>query len=76
MTSEKIKELNQEGWEIKYGDIGENLIDYDAFQPGKRFRIGSIEIKITKACSPCLNLGALEYIGKGRIDRFMETLKG
>jgi len=70
MPIETIQELNREGWPIKPGDIGENFttsgISYDAFAPGKRFRIGKAVVRITKACDPCSYLYLLPYVGQDR----------
>ena len=70
MPIETIQELNREGWPIKPGDIGENFttsgISYDAFAPGKRFKVGKAVVRITKACDPCSNLYVLRYGGKDK----------
>ena len=78
MTYEMIQQLNEEGWPIKSGDIGENFttkgLDYKLFQPKKQFQIGEIIVEITKACDPCLNLSDLPYIGKNHSGRFIRTM--
>ena len=70
MPLETIQELNDEGWPIRPGDVGENFttseIPYNSFAPGKRFKIGKAVVKITKACDPCSNLLLLPYVGKDK----------
>lgn len=67
---ETIQGLNKEGWPVKPGDLGENFttsgISYDAFVPGKRFKVGKAVVRITKACDPCSNLNLLPYVGKDK----------
>jgi MOSC domain-containing protein YiiM len=75
---EMIERLNQEGWPVGLGDIGENLategIAYDGFELGHRFAVGEAEIEITKPCDPCDNLGVLPYVGPQRVTEFMRTM--
>lgn len=70
MPIETIQDLNREGWPIKPGDLGENFttsgISYDAFAPGKRFKVGEAVIRITKACDPCSSLYLLPYVRKDK----------
>jgi MOSC domain-containing protein YiiM len=79
-TDDKLKELNNEGWSIKPGDIGENFlisnINYDSLSIGTKVRIGEIELEIAEVCDPCSNLSVLPYVGKDRIKEFIKTLKG
>ena len=73
-----LEDLNNEGWPVKPGDLGENLtldnIDYAKINPGQRYKIGEAEIEISIICDPCSNLGALPYIGKDKISTFIKTL--
>jgi MOSC domain-containing protein YiiM len=52
MPLETIEELQEEGWPIKPGDIGENFttegIPYNSFAPGNHYEIGKAVITITK----------------------------
>ncbi len=70
MPLEEIQALNDEGWAIRPGDIGENFtttgIPYGAFASGKRYRVGEAVLKITKPCDPCSNLYLLPAIGKDK----------
>lgn len=80
-SMDKLEVLNQEGWPIRPGDIGENLtidgVRYDAFQPGTEWKVGDeLIIRITEACHPCKTLGALVYVGDARKREFIETMKG
>jgi MOSC domain-containing protein YiiM len=79
-TEDKLLELNDEGWPIKPGDIGENFlisnINYDSLSIGTKVRIGEIELEIAEVCDPCSNLSVLPYVGKDRIKEFIKTMKG
>ncbi len=80
MSLETIQKLNQEGWPVQPGDIGENLttrgLSYDSFEPGKKYRIGEALIQVSEACKPCDNLGLLSYVGDDRAAEFIRTLVG
>ena len=78
MPIEMIKTLNEEGWPIQPGDIGENLstegIDYNDFKPNTVFKAGEVEFQITYACTPCNNLTHLPYVGKEKIKDFIKAM--
>lgn len=80
MALEKIQELNQGGWPVKPGDIGENIltvgIPYDDFAPGKTYSFGEAQIQIVKACTPCTNLYSLPYVGEEKGPRFLRVMLG
>jgi MOSC domain-containing protein YiiM len=80
MPLETIRELNEEGWPLKPGDIGENFttegIGYGDFSPGRAFRIGEAEVQISKACEPCDNLFLLPYVGEGKGPQFLKVMLG
>ena len=46
-----LNDLNNEGWPVMPGDLGENLtlenIDYSSIQPGQKYAVGSAEIEIS-----------------------------
>ena len=73
-----LEDLNNEGWPVKAGDLGENLtlnnIDYGKINPGQRYKIGNAEIEISIICDPCSNLTVLPYVGKDKISTFIKTL--
>ena len=73
-----LKDLNNEGWPVNAGDLGENLtldnIDYGEITPGQRYKIGEAEIEISIICDPCSNLTVLPYVGKDKISTFIKTL--
>lgn len=75
---ETLDQLNREGWPVRAGDLGENFttqgIAYDAFTPGRRFRIGEVLVEISKACTPCDNLFLLPYVGAVRGPEFLRTM--
>jgi MOSC domain-containing protein YiiM len=77
---EVIAELNQEGWPVQPGDLGENLttegIGNEAFVPGRRFRVGKTVVEISKECTPCTNLYLLPYVGNVRGPAFLQTTLG
>ena len=80
MPLEMIKQLNQEGWPISPGDLGENLttagIHYEDISSGQEYSVGEIEIKITEPCDSCGNLRMLPYVGRERWPDFNKLLQG
>jgi MOSC domain-containing protein YiiM len=78
MPIEGIRVLNQEGWPIHEGDIGENIttegIPYNEFHPGDRFRIGGAVVEVSKACVPCTNLYLLPYVGSEKGPEFLKIM--
>lgn len=75
---ETLHELNREGWPVRPGDLGENVtsvgLAYDAFAPGRRFRVGGVVLEVTKPCTPCDNLYGLPYIGPSRGPEFLKVM--
>lgn len=75
---ETIGELNDEGWPVEPGHLGENVttqgIVYQGFAVGKKFRLGEVEIQITQQATPCANLHLLPYASNERGPRFLQTL--
>jgi len=80
VPKETIDQLNREGWPVRTGDLGENItstgIPYDAFVPGKRFRVGESVIEVSKACTPCDNLYLLPYVGTAKGPEFLRVMTG
>ena len=77
---ETIHELNDEGWPVQPGDLGENLttsgIAYGDFAPGTVYAIGPATIQVSKRCDPCTNLYLLPYVGEARGPSFIRVMKG
>jgi MOSC domain-containing protein YiiM len=77
---EILRELNEEGWPVRPGDLGENLttqgISNDAFVPGRKFRVGETVVEVSKECTPCDNLYLLPYVGTTRGPAFLQTMLG
>ncbi|HTT15549.1 MAG TPA: MOSC domain-containing protein [Thermoplasmata archaeon] len=77
---ETIRSFQHDGWPVRPGDLGENItsegIPYDAFVPGRRFRLGGARIEISKACTPCDVLYSLPYVGRERGPEFVRTATG
>jgi MOSC domain-containing protein YiiM len=75
---ETIHELNDEGWPIMPGDMGENFtisgIPHSHFSPNQQYQIGESLIEISFECDPCQNLSVLPYVGKPKINEFIKTL--
>jgi len=73
-----IEELNNEGWPVKPGDLGENLtlvnVDYRTIKPGQRYTAGQAELEISIICDPCSNLNVLPYVGEDKVSTFIKTL--
>lgn len=78
MTTDKLKELNNEGWPVQAGDIGENITvegtAYDDFKPESIFSVGEVEFQVSYACDPCNNLEQLPYVGKEKGKDFIKTM--
>lgn len=75
---ETIHKLNDEGWPIMPGDMGENFtisgIPHSHFSPNQQYQIGESLIEISFECDPCQNLSVLPYVGKTKINEFIKTL--
>lgn len=75
---EMITKLNDEGWQINPGDLGENItsqgLDYKDFTLGSQYMLGDSLIEITKPCVPCHKLATLPDIGKERIKEFVQAI--
>jgi MOSC domain-containing protein YiiM len=78
MPREMLRELAQEGWPVRPGDLGENIttegIAYTAFAPGRRFRAGEAVFEVSAACTPCDNLYLLPYVGTRRGPEFLKVM--
>jgi MOSC domain-containing protein YiiM len=79
LSEEILAELNAEGWPVRPGDLGENLLlaglPADALTPGARVRAGEVELEVSKRCDPCVVLYGLPYIGQERGPAFVRTLR-
>ncbi len=77
---DQIKQLNNEGWPVRNGDLGENLtisdMHYSDLSIGDRLISGDVVLEISEICNPCNNLSVLSYVGKKRISEFIQTMKG
>lgn len=77
---ETLRGLEAEGWPVKPGHLGENLttegVPYEAFAPGSRWRVGSVEIQVSRPCDPCTNLYLLPYVGDAKGPAFVKTMMG
>ena len=78
ISTDILDQLNQEGWPVKPGDVGENLtitnIDYKKIVAGQKYLIGEAEIGISFICEPCTNLYKLPYVGTQRGPEFMAAI--
>ena len=78
ISMDMLNDLNNEGWPVMPGDLGENLtlenIDYSSIQPGQKYAVGSAVIEISIICDPCTNLSALNYVKNEKISEFIKTL--
>ena len=81
VTRNLIELLNDEGWPVRNGDLGENLtvegIPYASLAAGQRYRVGAgATLELSKQAQPCKNLGSLVYVGGvNRTKEFIATLK-
>ena len=80
LPAEILDELVAEGWPVRPGDLGENLITRGianaSLGVGSRLRIGAVEIELTEAAEPCRTLFTLPYVGTENGSRFVQTLEG
>jgi MOSC domain-containing protein YiiM len=80
MPLETLQKLNGEGWPIRPGDIGENIttegIPYNEFSPSRKFVLGSVEVQVSRACTPCDNLFLLPYVGREKGPEFLKVMLG
>src|SRR3954447_7912439 len=80
LSEEILAGLNAEGWPVRPGDLGENLLlaglPADALTPGARVRAGEVGLEVSKRCDPCVVLYGLPYIGQERGPAFVRTLRG
>jgi MOSC domain-containing protein YiiM len=77
---EILTALNQEGWPVRPGDLGENItssgVPNDEFYPSRKVRVGGVLLEVSKACTPCDNLYLLPYVGPSRGPEFLRTTLG
>lgn len=80
MSLETLRELNEEGWPVRPGDIGENFttsgMPYREFTPGLKLAIGRAEVQVSRACDPCDNLFLLPYVRRAKGPEFLKTMLG
>jgi MOSC domain-containing protein YiiM len=79
MPEEVLSSLRSEGWPVRPGDLGENLllrgVRYEELAPGHRLRVGAaVSLTTTRACDPCDRLATLPYVGKERGPAFVKTM--
>jgi MOSC domain-containing protein YiiM len=78
LTTDIIEQLNNEGWPVMPGDLGENLtienINYNSIQPGQCYQVGSVKLEISIICAPCNKLKNLTYVGESKKISFIKTL--
>ena len=74
-----LDDLNNEGWPVECGDLGENLtisgLPYASIEPEQKYRVGTVLLQISFKCEPCTYLYSLPYIGDERGQEFMKTIK-
>jgi MOSC domain-containing protein YiiM len=75
---ETIQRLNDEGWPVKPGDMGENIttegVPYDDFVIGAQYRLGEVVIQIAEPCTACKYLEDLPYVTEAKGVEFITTL--
>jgi MOSC domain-containing protein YiiM len=81
LPTEVIRALNDEGWPVHPGDMGENFttegLDPRTWTTGRRLALGDGAIvELTKPCTPCDNLWLLPYVGRERGPEFLRTTDG
>ena len=80
MDTETLAELNRQGWPVRPGDLGENVlvqgVPYAELGSQGPWRIGEAVVEIAKPCDPCDNLSGLPYVGRARAPEFIRTMLG
>lgn len=79
MTVELLDRLRVEGWPIRPGDLGENLllrgVPYEELTPSRTLQVGpSVRLTTSRACDPCDRLFTLPYVGDDRGPAFLKTM--
>jgi MOSC domain-containing protein YiiM len=78
LSTDILDALNNEGWPVNPGDLGENItltnIDYSIMALGDRLNIRDVTLEISLMCDPCTNLNNLPYVGKEKSTSFIKTL--
>ncbi len=80
MPLETIREIQDDGWPVAAGHIGENIttsgIRYADLSAGIQLRIGEALVEVTEPCEPCTNLSHLPYVGRYRAAEFVKSMVG
>jgi MOSC domain-containing protein YiiM len=81
VTTDRIRELRERGWDVQFGHLGENFtidkVNYDFFGLGKRYGLGKeVIVEISRGGTPCRNLSVLPYVGEERLKNFQQGLLG
>lgn len=77
MSLDVLAKLNEEGWPVKPGDLGENLLvdnRYGSFIGSDLYRAGSAIIQLTYQATPCKKLSQLSYVGEEKVAKFISTM--
>ncbi len=79
IASEFIQQLQDEGWPVFYGALGENIttvgFDHRLWRPGQRLHIGSTILQLTIPRTPCATLYAYgPTIGSRIFDKQVKAL--
>ena len=78
LTEEVLRQLNDEGWPVRPGDLGENLTLADLTEaellPGAILQVGEVVVEVTLACDPCTGLYTLPYVGPERGPEFLRIM--
>jgi MOSC domain-containing protein YiiM len=79
ITKDILDDLNNEGWPVGNGDLGENLtisdLAYASIEPEQKYRAGTALLQISFKCEPCTYLYSLLYIGDEKGPEFNKTVK-
>ncbi len=81
ICSETLEAISESEFPVQPGHLGENFtihgISPQSFREGARIGLGdSVQVEISRACSPCSNLQVLPYVGRDRLTTFMKLLAG
>lgn len=78
MSLDVLAKLNEEGWHVLPGDVGENItlegINYSSFGRGELFRAGNAVLECAYQATPCKKLAQLPYVGEDRVAKFMSAM--
>ena len=75
MNYAKMLQLQDEGWNVQPGDLGENIttLGLEDISVSNVYQAGDLIIRITEPMKPCSNLAILPYVGQDMLKKFQQA---